>query len=670
LLDSKNRKGATITNFLLIIGLIFVSVTALGVLRRLALSQASQVETDYTVSMAEEVKAAIEKAASYPSSAEYTLKLNDPLLYTANITGNKIFFTFKKNNITKTLYFFSANSHIIPSSFENSGIIHIYKKDSYIYVTNILVCNTTNDICDPGCIALGICDPACRKADEYNTCSPYCLDKNNDEEINRADSDALCIPACYSTFNKGFYDFDCIESGDGICEPATNSIKDGVCDTDCLGTNGVCDPDCTEYDADCPHKGNNLCEPERGESCLDFPSFSDCKCASDKACKADCAALLPLTEDNGCINKSLISKKGQDCIENCQCSDSEPLICDIKFGTKKCCPEDSYFKAGTGCIDYTKDNQCNTTEPYSENCENSKQDCSCGTSDCCPDCVSSEPNGCCPAGKKQCEKSTGFECITPGTVAEKGKCECNRECASGSTCSAKKGEPNNKACCPNEKEWNGVECEEKCTFTMLFIQINSAVSDFENKAKGGRNVWASISPMKNCAERVCYIADNRICNADVMDAFGDLQNCANAWGYSGKYHRIIGITPGDCVARIAAGCIRGYTQFYSKIIVSAESSIKSTCSHELGHTFGLCDEGYGGGRCSSCPTSWYNVGGVGCYDNCYDPSGRGIHCCPNIPEQGSIMCSQDPCGHGCTFGDSFGSTSYSYLENELASYCN
>ncbi|MCX6710596.1 MAG: hypothetical protein NTZ02_00720, partial [Candidatus Woesearchaeota archaeon] len=551
MLDSKNRKGATITNFLLIIGLIFVSVAALGVLRRLALSQASQVETDYTVSMAEEVKAAIEKASSYPANAEYTLKFNDAILYRANISENRITFKFTKKNITTTLYFFSAKSYIIPSAFENSGIIKIYKKDSYIYVTNMLVCNTTDDICDPGCIALRVCDPACMTADPSNVCNPYCLDTNRNGRIDLADYNGNCTPSCYSNYKKGFYDIDCVESGDGICDPDTNNIKDGICDTDCLGLNGVCDTDCNKPDLDCPSKGNGKCEQDRGESCFDYPVFSDCNCTAEKICKEDCPALSSLLDEKGCIAKTQLSSEGQECIQNCQCSqESKQLICDTRFRTNdnRCCPPDYYFD-GSKCVNYKLDNKCITEAPYSETCANSPHDCTCGTSDCCPTCLSSTPNGCCPAGTAKCEKPTGPECITPGGKSETQKCDCNPECNSGLVCSPKKDDPNNKACCPSGKEWNGVKCEEQCTFTILFIQINGQIQNFESKAKEGRDVWASISPLKNCAQKVCYITDARICYLDINNAMDSARDCANNWGYAGKYTRLVGVAPGNYIAK-------------------------------------------------------------------------------------------------------------------------
>ena len=591
-----DRKGATITNFLLIIGLIFVSVAALGVLRRLALSQASHVETDYTVSMAEQVKAAIEKASSYPSNAEYSLKFNDPVLYQANISENRITFRFTKKNITTTLYFFSAKSYIIPSSFENSGIINIYKKNDYIYVTDRLVCNTSDEICDAGCIALGVCDPACKSPNERSICNPYCLDTNRNGKIDAADSDNMCIPACYTNFNKGIYDIDCVDyEKDEICDPATNNIRDGICDPDCLGTNGVCDPDCPQYDADCPSKGNGICEPNRGESCLDYPAFSDCNCSAGQICKADCPALSSSLDYKGCVDTTLISQKGQQCTQNCQCNETAGLICDTKFGTMRCCPPDNYFD-GSKCISYKSDNKCQTEAPYSENCANSPHDCACV--ECCLNCNNLLENGCCPTGTAKCERPNGAECITPGGKSEGQKCDCNPECNSG-VCSPKKDDPSNKACCPQGKEWDGIECEETAKLKILLVPVDweGGLSTFPSAASNQYNNIINNIPLKSCPDKAKMVLVNSNCEFPFSCDFnngGDsyditqIKNCALASGES--YDYIIGLTNQDF-----CGGVAGFSNMAGTVFV--ETFFPYVAVHELGHEWGLNDEYLDACRC-------------------------------------------------------------------------
>lgn len=672
------RRGATLTNSILIIGMIFISLAIVGVLRNLALQQAKQVEIDYTISVVEDLKSAIEKAASTPANVEYVITLKDPLIYTINISQNRILAHFAINNLTSTTYFFPGNSVVIPSNIENSGIIHIYKKDNYIIITRANAaeeCNLEDDKCDAACIALGICDPACKSPMEKSVCNPYCLDTNKNGRIDPADADKICIPACYTNFDKGVYDIDCVDyENDGICDPATNNIKDGICDPDCLGTNGVCDPDCTQYDADCPHKGNGICEPNRGESCLDYPLFQDCKCSDSQICKADCPAIQNFLDERGCIEKTKLSAKGQQCTQDCQCSqDREKLICDTRFGTFRCCPPDSYYKNGA-CTNYKNDGICNTSEPFSENCQNSPNDCKC-TAECCPNCVGAESSGCCPSGTKKCQKQNGLYCITPGGKAEGQRCECDAECNSGLKCMSNPKNSNDKACCPNGKSWDGNTCKNSCSFTMLFIKIDP-ISNFGNVAKAARDAWVSLSPFKECPDRVCYLfEDTKICPVSETDrrngnALNIIQQCATSWGYAGKYDRIIGVVAGDCVYNEGESCIGGYTYLNYPALVSSGTRITNVCTHEMGHTFGLCDEGYGGGRCSSCPSGWYTVGGRDCYDNCYVPEGEELYCCPNVPEKDSIMCSMDACRYGCSEGYAFTSTSYTYLRSRIIQqYC-
>jgi len=82
----------------------------------------------------------------------------------------------------------------------------------------------------------------------------------------------------------------------------------------------------------------------------------------------------------------------------------------------------------------------------------------------------------------------------------------------------------------------------------------------------------------------------------------------------------------------------------------------------MGHTFGLCDEGYGNCLSDSCPSGI--ILGV-CQEGTGECFQMGSYCCPNSPELNSIMCSSDPCNRGCSFAQRFASTSYAHLENEL-----
>ena len=105
---------------------------------------------------------------------------------------------------------------------------------------------------------------------------------------------------------------------------------------------------------------------------------------------------------------------------------------------------------------------------------------------------------------------------------------------------------------------------------------------------------------------------------------------------------------------------------YDSHMVSGEGTMRTTTSHETGHAFGLCDEAYGGGYCpdSGCPSGYCSSSesGLDCVP--------GSECCPNKPEQNSIMCADSrSCGGRCLNGEQFAPTSYAHLEKELNKYC-
>ena len=579
--------------------MIFVSMAAIGVLRNISLQQAKAVEYDYTVTVVEQLKEVIDKANAYPDNAEYLIKLKDPIIYQANISNNKISFYFPKTDTKKDIYFFSPEISVVPSSFETSGIIHVYKKDNNLYITNQLLCNTTDDKCDAGCIALGLCDPACYRKNTHDVCNPYCLDTNKNGKIDQHDSDNICDPDCYTTYKKGFYDIDCVDEEDGICDPDTNNIADGICDRDCLGTNGVCDPDCTEFDADCPHQGNGICEPIRGESCLN--EIVDCNCSiNNKICKADCGPFIAdtKTDEWGCVEKTDISKKGKECRDDCQCDAN--LICDTKFGTMHCCPENEYFDTkSNSCVNYKLDGKCNVEGPYFENCDNSPTDCKCsvlGLGECCPNCLNAKPEGCCDKGTIKCNgKCKKIE--TP--LKEKEKCECDGECGSDANnnkmkCSANSENANDKACCPEEEDWNGTECEFMDVWNVVFVALNfkdDETDKFRAAANFALNDFMAKSPFKECSDPMSrvkvYYVDPRDCKITCSDLCIECNyaaiTCVKNSPYSNIWDKIIGIY-GEAANLGIMGCAAG---------IPGDSSVSrvnmpQVVVHEAGHSLGLC----------------------------------------------------------------------------------
>ncbi|MEM5829294.1 MAG: hypothetical protein QW040_00400 [Candidatus Aenigmatarchaeota archaeon] len=259
----------------------------------------------------------------------------------------------------------------------------------------------------------------------------------------------------------------------------------------------------------------------------------------------------------------------------------------------------------------------------------------------------------CVGAQEVKKDSLGRECCPFETpICTKGHC-CPLD--KPKWCEApKEGKPR----CMSEIEYNdeNVGCK-KATFVILFVQMNTQVPNFNSLAQKCKNAWVSLTPLSKCPWNVEAIAiEDKICRADECNAFEYLLKCVDKWGYGGKYTRIVGVKHGSSVCGVL-----GYTLKNYEIVVTTDSNIEEVCSHELGHTFGLCDEGYGNSLCPNCPSTICNTGRFGC-------SGVG-HCCPNTPEQNSIMCSFDYCGRGCSYGNRFGQTSYAHLERELSNYC-
>ncbi|MEK6968360.1 MAG: hypothetical protein AABX51_07055 [Nanoarchaeota archaeon] len=628
------KKGDTLVNFAFIIGMLLIAVAVTITLTRFSLFQARQLETDALLDFSQNIKNTLEKAQSSPNDANFQIKLTYPLLYTLSVDKGRINLDFPQYTYKTQTLFFSSNTNIIGKKIENSGEILIIKRENTILITDEVSCDTTDEVCDPGCIIQQKCDPACYKDYLQDVCNPYCVDKNPDGIINEKDLDGICDPDCYGEDIRGTYDPDCLFKNDNICDPNTDSNPDNFCDTYCLNTNGVCDPDCSQYDADCPHQDNGVCEVKRGEKCS---NDADCACdAITQVCKGICPQIT--IQPDGCINISDMKQEGIACTQQCQCAPG--LVCDTFFGTNTCCPAGEYFD-GSSCVPNIGDLICNAKPTSGENCGNST-DCSCtGGKGCCPDSPRKDAQGCVLA-----------------TGIEGDACVCDTECVSPLLCGG-------GACCPSGEEWDGDSCEVKYTYTILLIQLNGAVPNLQTAAENAKNIWTSISPLKQCPERVRAIAvTDKICNAPECDALDSLISCANSWGYGNEYTRIIGVLP-PSKSFVCQPGIRGYTQIYFPAVVSIYSSLSFTGSHEMGHTFGLCDEGYGLSpvSTSTCASGYVSCGGTKC--SC--PVGS--YCCPDSPEPNSLMCSANICGTACSSGQQFAPTSYAHLEKELLQYC-
>jgi hypothetical protein len=103
---------------------------------------------------------------------------------------------------------------------------------------------------------------------------------------------------------------------------------------------------------------------------------------------------------------------------------------------------------------------------------------------------------------------------------------------------------------------------------------------------------------------------------------------------------------------LAPGLTWGGAQYVDTVIADAtggllSDSLAGTLVHELGHVFGLCDEGYG--KNTGCEEATFSY-------------------CPNPPAKNSLMCSADMCETGCSQGENFSAASYKHLKK--AFICN
>ncbi|MBN2421993.1 hypothetical protein JXB41_02100 [Candidatus Woesearchaeota archaeon] len=260
------KRGATVINFVLIFGLLVVGVVVLSSLRSIFFWQSSETEKEIYLDFFEKIKDSIEKSMMFPSDSIYNLSFTDVEEYVVSVDNHElsVFFPEKDLEIKDTVIV--SNINVIPSKFRTSGIIYVIKKNRNLFVSNNISCTINNKICEPGCIIQENpdmrCDPDCYNEYSEDSCINYCIDINRDGITNHLDRDDICDKDCYNNLkNGGFYDSDCLESNDNICDPDTHMIKDNYCDKDCLGpaensANGVCDPDCESFDIDCPEELN------------------------------------------------------------------------------------------------------------------------------------------------------------------------------------------------------------------------------------------------------------------------------------------------------------------------------------------------------------------------------------------------------------------------------
>jgi len=292
-----------------------------------------------------------------------------------------------------------------------------------------------------------------------------------------------------------------------------------------------------------------------------------------------------------------------------------------------------------------------------------------------------EYEGICPITKN---KNRGDECI------------CSGECRADLRCEE------TGHCCPRGRTWNGNSCEFIHPFKILFIRLDDGSgsvdeTQFKSIAKSTKELWTELTPLEKCTgtvteitpSSICQIpSQNDLCSGSVDDSAKDkifrdtisnIFSCAKTFGYENDYTRIIGVLNRNTVCSGSIGSMEGYTGGYNYPVVVGLNKLEEVASHEMGHTFDLCDEGYGGGYCTkdsdgkTCLSGYCTPdGGIGCEAGDYIGGSYASSCCPNRPQKDSIMCkklSGDPCKYECTYADKFASYSYDHLEKEMSKYC-
>ncbi len=528
---------------------------------------------------------------------------------------------------------------------KNDDYIDLYAAGSPLQDVLIRVtlkgCDPYDNVCDATCAFKGICDPVCDNGQKHNVpCNLACIvghditpySNNSIDENNSAIriSTGKCNPDCYGNVTNPLkaYDPGCVwqyrNQNDNICDPNSNGVKDGVCDPDCVKTKNICDPDCNGT----VYAGNPF-------------GLNDTKCfVCDGTCNGWCSP--------SCNKNAYPGDPGYDpdCFRQ---------------------TNSSFFCSGDGLCDTTRGESC----ANSIDCPGGGLTCGDYHAACCPTANDADISG--------CSNTTNLK--------EGGSCSCGTQCSTGLICD------NTNHCCPEGKSWNGTACVFTYSFTILYIQLNGKISNLQSDAEAGKNLWVSLTPLNKCPQRIREIAvTDKICNVPdqqgICGSNGDqvftqtMQNildCADNWGYKGTYTRIVGVVPGSVVCSGAGWSILGYTNYGQVQMVTAESNILETSSHEMGHTFGLCDEGYGIAKCPECntlPNGICSFGGTGCTS----PSGQstvtkqdclqeGGIACPEVPEYNSIHCTANPCNSPCSYAPQFSNSATAHLEKVLAPYC-
>jgi len=464
--------------------------------------------------------------------------------------------------------------------------------DTLINIT-VQGCDPYDDVCQAGCTYKKICDPVCDDGKKHDiTCNIACIDTDSNG-IDTTDMEARvaankCNPDCYGNRTNPFRAYD------PGCVWKFKDQHDDICDPNSNGViDGVCDPDCINAKGICDFDCNGTVYAGNPTALKDEKCF-----ACDGKCNGWCSPAC---------NKNAV--EGMD--------DYDP-DCKKEIDAKFWC-------SGDGSCENAKGESC-------ENSEDCKQICSDQSLACCPLASDSDYAGC-----------TATKDLKEGSA-----CGCDSQCGQLKC-------DETKHCCPKGKEWDekGKECKFKYKYVILFLQLNAEVPDFKQKAEAAKNVWIKLSPLKNCPDFVkALVIENKVCSAGntclTEEPFIGMQQCMETWEeiqpYKNLITRIVGVDP----KTFLCGGIAGYTTINSPYLVSGSGMLNIVCSHEMGHTYGLCDEAYDISQTSQCPSGYW------------DP--RTQYCCPNAPATYCVMYAGGPM-------TMFAPDCYANLETQLNKYC-
>lgn len=125
--------------------------------------------------------------------------------------------------------------------------------------------------------------------------------------------------------------------------------------------------------------------------------------------------------------------------------------------------------------------------------------------------------------------------------------------------------------------------------TVVPVEWAGSRADFERAAGEQAELFIRRANLQAYADVQVVLLDEGLAGVSLSDERGDLLEQVALFGLARQpADRYIGLTDGD-LAPGGSSRVAGYTYFNS-LVVLAEAQGESISAHELGHTFGLCDE--------------------------------------------------------------------------------